>query len=272
MPTLINPYAYAPGTMLSAIQRLSLTTGLKLCLDAGDINSVASGTQDKWLDTSGNGYDFFRGTGTGSDAADPTFNGVVGSQSSSEYWGFDGGDWFTYDTTNETWMQNVHKDGAKFAFAFWFYMTAYAPGESPYLAADNAGSTSKIGFNINVRDASPVVRFGVTNGTGSVARNIDSTATVSTNQWTFIGMTIDEAADAATCQINATQNATAASYTSPSASAATHTMAIASNANAGSSVPPNGSRMASVTMWESAVPTATELLTLYNTTKAKFGH
>ena len=45
---------------ITMLRRLGLTNGLKLCLDAGDANSYTSG--EPWLDTSGNGYDFNRGT------------------------------------------------------------------------------------------------------------------------------------------------------------------------------------------------------------------
>jgi len=99
-------------TLMQALTQLSLTTNLQICLDAGDSASwTGSG---KWLDRSGNGYDFFLGaTGTG-EATDPTFNGSVGDLLPTAYWSSDGGDYFTYDTTNETWMQNLHKNNAVF--------------------------------------------------------------------------------------------------------------------------------------------------------------
>jgi len=92
------------------IRGLSLDTNLKLCLDAGEGDSYTSG--QSWLDLAGSGYDFFLGQDGSSDSTDPTFNGVANTMTSSEYWSFDGGDYFTYDTTNETWMENLHKAGA----------------------------------------------------------------------------------------------------------------------------------------------------------------
>ena len=78
----------------------SLTTNLKLCLDAGDINSY-SGSGQKWLDRSGLGHDFFLGVDGSANTDDPTFNGSPGNASSNEYFSVDGGDFFRYDSTGE---------------------------------------------------------------------------------------------------------------------------------------------------------------------------
>src|SRR5688572_10725967 len=108
-------------TLLTILNGLGLTANLKLCLDAGD-NLSAPAAATSWLDRSGNGYDFFRGTTSGADATDPTFNGTPGELSAAEYWSFDGGDFFRYDTTNETWMQNLHKNNALLSFFCWLYL------------------------------------------------------------------------------------------------------------------------------------------------------
>ena len=62
--------------LIDYIGELSLNSNLVLCLDAGDANSYTSG--QKWLDRSGNGYDFFLGTTDSVQASDPTFNGTPG--------------------------------------------------------------------------------------------------------------------------------------------------------------------------------------------------
>ena len=104
--------AVVKKTLLEIITEASLTTNLKLCLDAGDMASwPGSGT--KWLDRSSGGYDFFLGT-NGSTAA-PTFNGTPGDKTASEYW-TGNGCYFNYDSTNEAWMQAMAKDGATFSY------------------------------------------------------------------------------------------------------------------------------------------------------------
>lgn len=96
-------------SMIAIIEKLNLTANLKLCLDAGDINSYP-GSGTKWLDTSGNGYDFDFGDGSTSSTY-PTFNGSAGGLSASEYFSFDGDDYFSYDSANETWMNELHNAG-----------------------------------------------------------------------------------------------------------------------------------------------------------------
>ena len=73
LPGLVGAIAGArpQRTMKETLTLLGLTTNLKLCLDAGDLASVASGSQTKWLYVSGGGYDFFRGT-DGTSQASPS--------------------------------------------------------------------------------------------------------------------------------------------------------------------------------------------------------
>lgn len=98
----------ARADALCAVQLCGMTANLKLCLDAGDDASLPAAAT-KWLDTSGNGYDFFLGTTAGADATDPAINGTAGARTSSEYLSSDGGDYLSYDTTIETWMQAAGK-------------------------------------------------------------------------------------------------------------------------------------------------------------------
>lgn len=89
--------------IIDILTTLGLTTNLKLTLDAGD-NSSYSGSGQKWLDVSSNGYDFFRGEDA-TTSNDPVFatNGGI------ENFNLNGNEWFAYDSANETWMENLHK-------------------------------------------------------------------------------------------------------------------------------------------------------------------
>src|SRR5690349_1915490 len=138
-------YRQTNTKFLTVIQQLGLTTGLKLCLDAGDSASVAVGSQAKWLDVAGNGYDFYRGSSAAGDAAEPTFNGTPGNLSASEYFSSDGGDNFTYDSANESWMDNLHKDGAKFTICCWIWPIN---GANNIVCGSNGGGlTSNVGHS-----------------------------------------------------------------------------------------------------------------------------
>jgi hypothetical protein len=228
-----------------------------------------SGSGQSWLDMSGNGYDFFRGTTSGAQASDPTFNGTAGNLTGSEYWGFDGGDVFTYDTTHETWMQNLHKNNAKLTLACWVYSPTLAGGIA--LAGNNSAETLEVGFNFNVRSTS-VLRFGVTSGSGA-ALNMDSTATMSDTAWTFLAASLDEAtSNSGIMQVGATQETgKACAYTSPSASNASFTTQLACLGDSGAVGLVNGSRMSMFTAWEGVALTAAQLQAIYDATRARHG-
>jgi len=109
------------NSAIAAARKLGLSSSLKLCLDAGDAASAPS-SPTKWLDLSGNGYDFNLGAdGTHPGTDEPTLNGTPGQ--AGTYFGFDDSDFFTCDAANEAWMQNLHKDNALLTIVSWVYPT-----------------------------------------------------------------------------------------------------------------------------------------------------
>jgi hypothetical protein len=125
------------GSFYSDLVTLGLTSNLQLVLDAGARASYPSA--GKWLDLAGSGYDFFRGADGDTDGDEPTHNGTPGGLSSSEYFSFDGGDFFTYDSANETWMNNMSKDSGQFSIIIWVYHNAFSGNES-YVNTLGSGS------------------------------------------------------------------------------------------------------------------------------------
>jgi hypothetical protein len=254
---------------IGAINALSLTSGLKLCLDAGDASSYSSG--QSWLDLSGSGYDFNRGTTSAAQASDPTFNGSAGGLSSAEYWDFDGGDFFTYDSANETWMQNIHKDSAKFTLVAW---GRWPLGVSQIVFGDSAGGVSNTGFHFAVRVAGGLL-FSACNGSGVAALSMISTALVTTNAWSFIAVSLDEASvNSGIMQINAVQETgKAAAYTSPASGSASYPVQLGAAGDNGVGTPPftNGSREAVACAWEGVALTAAQLMDLFNATRGRLG-
>lgn len=254
-------------TFLQVIADLGLSTGLRLCLDAGDSNSIASGAGTKWLDVSGGGYDFFRGTTSGADATDPTFVGTPGKRSAKEFWAFDGGDWFTYDSANEAWMNNLHKAGAIFSVAGWVYITAL--GGTHVIYGTNAFSTSFIGSGINVRSTN-ALRYSVTNGIGSLPTLL-STAIVQLG-WNFVACAVDDVAGTGVTQVNGTQESFAFNLVTPSAAAATYTMEITNGGSGAAIFPePAGAQLGGVMMWEPLALTTAQLMSLFTTTRSRYG-
>lgn len=251
-------------TFSQSITRVGITSGLKLCLDAADSSSAASSTPDKWLDVSGNGYDFYRGSGTGSDAADPTFNGTVGGKSQNEYWSSDGGDYFTYDTTSETWMDNLHKDSAVWGFAGWMYVPSTA-AFSPSLILTRAGGDA--GVIVSLNKTALYATVTVYKATGAVFSQ-NSAAVLRLNGWNYVSFAINEATPAHYFNLNGVASSGAAAYAAPSTSGAgTPMMLMVTNSITGAS---SGVRIASLAMWEGTVPTAANLQGLFEYSGARF--
>jgi hypothetical protein len=257
---------YLRYDLITILGSLGLTTNLKLCLDAGDANSYTSG--QSWLDTSGNGYDFFRGSSSSSQSSDPTFNGSVGAKTASEYWSFDGGDFFTYDTTNETWMQNLHKDNAVFTIVAWVYIANFNSDQPIWSTVRLA---SNIGSRLYINDTGNQPTWYVSNGTDDVALFSAGTNTFTAGRWNFVGLSLTEAtgADGALWNVNGTAATDTSTYTSPSASSAGNTATLGHNSSA--LFFESGTRLAQIAMWEGTALTAQNLADIFTVTRGRFG-
>jgi hypothetical protein len=264
---LVNPYAftsYLGQDAFEIVTALSETTSLQFCLDAGDATSYTSG--QVWNDLSGNTQHFDRGGGPAANTDDPTFNGVAGTLSSAEYFSFDGGDKFEYDTSNETWMVNVHKDNAAFTFVFWFYLGTTG---SQALVGTTEAAGGGVGFRLR-NNASDRMSLQVRNDTTTM---IDRSGTLTANlgAWNFIAVSLDEAAGASGLlyQSNGSQETFSSTYTSPSTAAAASTLQLGANGAAGSPILANG-RLAMVCAWSRAL-SAGSLNSFFEATRTRFG-
>lgn len=254
--------------LIGTMQRLGLTGGLRVCLDAGDAAS-APASPTKWLDTSGAGADFFLGTDATATAADPTFTGTVGQLSAGEYFACDGGDHFRYDTTNEAWMDSAHKAAGKFSAAAWVWFGAV--GAIQPICGTNNDASANTGFAFRIT-ATNRLQWNVRNGSG-VALLFETSAliAISASRWHFCAMAVDEAvgANGGLLMLDGAFSTHASTATSPSASAATFPMEIGSAGNGGNRLS-NGSRIAMFAAWDQAIG-ADALAALYDATRARFG-
>lgn len=269
---LISPYQFTSNaSMYSTLLTLGLTTNLKLCLDAGDIESYI-GSGQTWSDRSGGGYDFYRGTTSGAEGSDPTFNGTAGHNSSGEYFSVDGGDWFTLAQTNPSWVQTLHKAGAKFTWAGWFYLNNITSTSQNFA---QTGDLDSSGFNgIQLGNSGSTLRaigVAIVNGSATVVYGKHSTAIANNNAWNFLAVSVDMAAGNVNFQVNATSEAnTSQTFTgTPSSASAGATLQIgASGVGFGPDV--TGDRFGSVSMWDIGL-TTTQLANVFNASRAKFG-
>jgi len=249
---------------ITVLERLGLTTNLRLCLDAGDANSYNGGAS--WLDTSGNGYDFFRGTTSGADATDPTFNGVAGGLSVNEFFSTDGGDLFRYDSTSEAWMDNLHKNNALFTILAWqFLAVGSTQGAVCGNNGDQIGSATGILFRVDPANARIGISVGASNGFGVITKDSANGFYPGLGSWRLVGVSYDEAAGAGTWFCDLATEAFTGTYTNPTSGAATHAFEIMTRGNA---VRPmsSGGRMAAFMAWEGVALTAAQVAAVYNAT------
>jgi hypothetical protein len=265
---LLNPYRFAKKDIKALIESLGLASNLKLCLDAGDALSYP-GSGQTWADRSGGGYDFLLGTGSGSDSADPAFNGTAGGGSASEYFSFDGADLFTYGAFNASWMDALHKDGAKYAFAAWVFVKTAASTQGLWGTMNN--NTGQNGAQSLIDTSSKLVHMVYSNG----ADLLQATAAAAvSDQWNFLAVSCDEAAGAngLIMQVNGAQELYASTYAAPTTSNASGQMVIGAldDASPQRQLAAN-SRMASFAMWEGVALTQVQMMMLFTSTRGRFG-
>ena len=254
------------------IVRAGLTANLKVCLDAGSADSY-SGSGQVWLDLSGNGYDFNRVADSGIATDDPTFNGSAGGLSSSDYWSVDGGDFFSYDTTVEGWMSNLHHDSALFTIAFWLYSVG-SGGDDDYITTFSG--TGRGGITIMNPGATNPYFSAQAAGTG--IKNISSDTAMNNDAWNFVAISYDEAAGSggAFHYLNGAYNQHSGSDTFDAAysgsvdtSAATPMGILARSG--GTHIIDSGNLIAGLMVWEGVALTKANLDTLWAAQKGRFG-
>lgn len=272
---LVNPYRFGM-TLERAIAAAGLSANLRLALDAGDAASAGAIGDQKWRDTSGygNAADFNIGLTGGAEASDPTFNGARGGKSINEYWSFDGGDLFKYDGANETWMQDLHKDGA--IYTLLAVLQPAASGSTQFILGDDGGSS---GIGITWSLSATTLRPTIQIRTGdSLALSILADGALPAGAWIAAALSINEPAGAgagffwqngAYNQVSAV-NTFNATYSAPSAGNASSSMEIGAR---GGGVGPlaNGSRMAAFAAWEGAALSKTNLDALYELIRGRWG-
>lgn len=255
------------ATFRNVIADLGLTSNLKLCLDAGDQSSYDGGTS--WLDTSGNGYNFFLGATGGAEASDPTFRGALGSgDAKNTHFSFDSNNYFRYDTTSEAWMNNIHKNNAVFTLCAW--VDFGGTGTNSGICGNNTGGIT-VGFHWRkATGESPM--FVVTNGTGSVISVTMVADVAAAGTYTFLAISLTEATGASGCfmQCQSTVETFTSTYTSPSAAAAGFTLDIGCGGN-GSMRLPNNSRMSSFAAWEGTALSQASVNNIFNATRGRHG-
>lgn len=238
------------------------TSNLDFVLDAGDSASY-DGSSQTWVDTHG-ANDFFRGATSGAEASDPTFNGSAGGLTSSEYFSFDNGDYFT-EASALTFAETWHKDNAAFSIVAVYWPIAGTTDQTIFTTAVVSGGRG-VRFRI---ESSEALELQVVDG-AAVDLTITTAGAVSAGAWNFVAVALDEAtgANGATLQIGSTQSSHTSTYTTPSASDSNGPYQIGAANGANNSLD-SGSRLACIAGWSRRLST-TELSDLRTALQARF--
>lgn len=262
---LVRSAQQATDSMLSfyaIIQSLSLTGNLLVCVDAGDSLSY-DGTSQTWTNRKAGVTNYRRGSGSGSDAADPTFNGAAGGLSTSDYFSFDGGDYFDEVTTG--WGDDAfHANNAEFTIAAVYYTPSSTSAQAPLFGNDGAGAT---GVTFRQAATTRKLEWIVTSTSGTVI-DLVSTPAATTNAWNFAAIALDEntGASGATIQVNTSQQSFTSTYTDPDSGTADEHSNIGARGNGNTPVP-SGTRLMGMMIWSTRISNA-NLTSLYNSIKA----
>lgn len=246
-------------SLFAAITSAGLTTNLKWCGDASSAASYSAG--QKWLDLSGNGYDFFLGDDGTVEGDDPIFVGTPGGLSSGEYFTGDATPrGFVYDSANEAWMENLHKDNAIWSGVALVYLGSAAPGGlTLFCTMDNGNNTGarwEIGGHAANKQSALVTKTGNVSVMGAGSKIADTALTQP--GWHFIGVSVNEPAGAASGflykdggydQVGAADTFDA-TYTAPSAGAASSKMTFGKYGVGDASGFTTNSRIAASAIWE----------------------
>jgi len=280
--SIINPYRYAAPVEQNFYQDIvtaGLTSGLKVCLDAGSIISVPDGTAQDWIDLSGNiGADqFHRGSTSGATSNDPTFVGTEGNLSSGDYYSFDGADIFTYGAASESWMNALHEDLAKFTVVIWHYLKPAGDDQTILSTTDMEQTSNGVGFVHQGTEqwTSNIHHSGGINMTTRVHVNSSDT-----NVWHFSAVSINEPGGAGSgflyedgnyAPVSGPNDTFDANYSSPGTGAPLGPMVLGGEVNLAERFIVSGGRMAGVMIWEGSFLTKANLDTLWAAQKGRFG-
>ena len=290
MPLLINPYRHftVPPKLIDQITSAGLLADLVICLDAGDDNSYSGGSSQDWTSVaadwteSGEGNlsaPWRRGSGTGSDSADPTFNGTAGDTSSAEYFSFDGGDYFENPGTGLTDthpIQKIHNNNADFTIMFAVYPKDNS-GSGVAIAGDGNSASNSIGYRLQYNlgsgsDSMGLVIFNLTYPGTAFNSSSGNVMGMAADTPIIMALSCDESISSrglwwSNGSLKAT---TTINYSSPNSNAASYNQKIGVEGAANQMFLPSGTRLYWFCLWDTAL-SVVQMNALYAYTKVRLG-
>lgn len=247
------PVAPLDTRLIGMVGQAGLSTSLSFCLDAGDANSYA-GSGQQWSDVSGQGNHYYRGADNTATTDDPTFAGTAGGLSESDYFSFDGGDYFS-PVGSPTFDDGWSKDGGVFSVAVVFYSAASGSARA---LIGNAGATGHDGVLVRINTGDTISLYHDTDNSGAAGQIIKTTtATITAAKPNLVIATLDETVP----QVRIKVNRAAVETFSTTASALTNNPAILSigSFGAGTQKLGNGDRIYGAMAWSGRYFTSAEM-------------
>lgn len=260
-----NAQTSAPSgndTLYEIINGLGLTSNLKLCLDAGDSASYNPSVQTaKWLDTSGNGNDVYRGTNAVGDASEPTFNGTAGGTSINEYFSCAVEDYFNSVVTAPSWVNQMSSATAKFTIFVVFGLSTSNVNTTRLMGNRNENNTTSRGWSLQNPYRNRKIQFQINNGSANQTI-FTSVTSFNTTDYNIVGISVDANTPSELLNINGTQESFTTAFTNTSTTGATAF-------RIGSASTTNSKTYRCVAIWDTPL-TAQNLTDLYNGIKGRF--
>ncbi|MGE8942706.1 hypothetical protein ACO2I3_12395 [Leptospira interrogans] len=259
-----------PNSFIGILTNLGLTSGLKICLDAGDINSYNPGINSQVLyDTSGNDHHFYLGQNESISnppfGNDPVYYGTPGGLSAGEYFAREGisGPMLRLAQSNPAWLNTFHKNGAVFTIVSWWWK-----GSGGALAAFGNSGAAGTGTGFSAGTSGGTHRFRVLNNSVEALEHVGHSQTA--GRWMMESIAINENGGAGACSVGLNKSHTTfnGNYTSPATGDASYTFEIGARGNAANPIDTN-SRFALFAVWDGVKLTTSQLDDIYDAIYAR---
>lgn len=247
------------------INELGLETGLGPCLDAGDLASY-DGTSQSWVTRSPNPGSFYRGSGSGSDGADPTFVGTAGEPDA--YFQFDGADYFSETSTLQIWGDTAHQNNGSITVLAVVYATTASAVRALWATQGNVGSNSGVALELGLTGTTVFLRRSYTT-TLKLNEPVSSDSYVE-NSWNLVAASFDEASATGATQVNANSESHSSLQTSTDTDACSYPNNIGRYGD-GNRIMHNGDRIMCLAGWGGVALSAANLNSIYTLFKARRG-
>jgi hypothetical protein len=227
-------------SLLDLIEESGNLSDLVLCVDAGSAESYP-GSGQTWSDLSGEGNDYYLGTGSGSDAGDPFFNGSAGGLSLNEYFSMAVGDLFS-PVSATTFDDNWHHNGATWTVLI-VALLATSPANTFRQFISNANHPNQ-GIDIGVH-TNNILTYTNRNSSGNQAFYTWGSASSFSGDWASVFLSINEngGSSGSYWRVNGSVSTFNANRTSPSSGNPGGSLTLCNIPNANDGLPSGSGAM-----------------------------